>query len=74
MKKMIKYILMIIVALALIGGAIKFKSDEQNFSLVVNKEEALSSVKNGVLKIYDFSRDFIANEGQLEGIEIIGEK
>ena len=74
MKKMIKYILIIIAALALLGGAIKFESDEQNFSLLINKDEALSSVKNGAIKIYDFSRDFISNDSQIESIEIITDK
>jgi hypothetical protein len=68
---MIKLVLGVIAVLALLGGAIQFESDEQSWSLVVNKEAALSSVKNGAIKIYDFSRDLMSSNGQTEGIGII---
>jgi len=68
---MIKLVLAVIAVLALLGGAIQFESDEQSWSLVVNKEAALSSVKNGAIKIYDFSRDLMSSNGQTEGIGII---
>ena len=68
---MIKLVLAVIAVLALLGGAIHFESDEQSWSLVVNKEAALSSVKNGAIKIYDFSRDLMSSNGQTEGIGII---
>ncbi|KAA0456380.1 MAG: hypothetical protein FXV79_00800 [Candidatus Thioglobus sp.] len=59
---MIKILLSIIVILALIGGAIQLKSTDEEWSLVVNKSAALSSVKNGVLKIYDFAADTYKGE------------
>jgi hypothetical protein len=68
---MIKLVLGVIAVLALLGGAIQFESDEQSWSLVVNKEAALSSVKNGAIKIYDFSRDLMSSNGQTEGAGII---
>jgi hypothetical protein len=68
---MIKLVLAVIAVLALLGGAIQFESDEQSWSLVVNKEAALSSVKNGAIKIYDFSRGLMSSNGQTEGIGII---
>ena len=48
---MIKFFLAAIVALSLIGGAIKFESDEHSWKLVVIKQEALHSVQNGAIRI-----------------------
>ena len=48
---MIKFFLGAILALALIGGAIKFESDEHSWKLVVIKQEALHSVQNGAIRI-----------------------
>ena len=48
---MIKFFLGAIVALSLIGGAIKFESDEHSWKLVVIKQEALHSVQNGAIRI-----------------------
>ena len=50
---MIKYLLAAILALAIIGGAIRFESDEYSWQLIINKEEALYSVTNGVERIYN---------------------
>ena len=48
---MIKFFLGAIIALSLIGGAIKFESDEHSWKLVVIKQEALHSVQNGAIRI-----------------------
>lgn len=56
---MIKFLLSIIVVLALIGGAIQFKASDKDWSLVVNKEAALNSVQNGAIIIYNFASEFI---------------
>jgi hypothetical protein len=48
---MIKFIVGSIVILALIGGAVEFKSTDKDYSLIVNKEAAKTSVYNGVVKI-----------------------
>ncbi|MFP6775563.1 MAG: hypothetical protein VCA13_02195 [PS1 clade bacterium] len=69
---MIKLIIGVIVVLALIGGAIQFKSDEQSWSFIINKAALISSVQSGVVKIYDFSRNLITEENQSDGINIIG--
>ena len=58
---MIKFFLGAILALALIGGAIKFESDEQSWKLVVIKQEALHSVQNGAIRIYNILKDAIAS-------------
>lgn len=71
---MIKFILGMVVALALIGGAIQFESTDESWSLVVNKEAAMSSVKNGAVKIYDFGSDLINDADIIKGVDLTVEK
>ena len=52
-KLMIKYLLAAILALAIIGGAIRFESNEHSWQLIINKKEALYSVTNGAKRIYN---------------------
>ena len=56
---MIKYLLAAILALAIIGGAIRFESDENSWQLIINKKEALYSVNNGVERIYNMIKKII---------------
>ena len=49
---MIKYLLGAILALAIIGGAFSFKSNDSCWQIVIHKEEAFKSVTNGALRIY----------------------
>lgn len=71
---MIKFILSVVVVLALIGGAIQFKSTDQSWSLVVNKEAAMSSVQNGAVKIYDFSSDLVSGADKIKGVDLTIER
>ena len=57
---MIKFFLGMIIVLALIGGAIKFESDESSWKLIVIKQEALHSVQNGSIRIYKIVKDLIS--------------
>ena len=57
---MIKFFLGAIIALALIGGAIKFDSDENSWKLIVIKQEALHSVQNGGIRIYNIVKKQIS--------------
>ena len=57
---MIKFFLGAIIALALIGGAIKFESDENSWKLVVIKQEALHSVQTGAIRIYKIVEKLIS--------------
>ena len=54
---MIKYLLGAILALAVIGGAFKFESNETSWQLVILKKEALNSVSNGAIRIYKLFPD-----------------
>ena len=58
---MIKFFLGAIIALALIGGAIKFDSDENSWKLIIIKQEALHSVQNGGIRIYKIVKGLISD-------------
>ena len=57
---MIKFFLGAIIALALIGGAIRFESNEHSWQLIINKQEALHSVQNGGIRIYKMGKKLIS--------------
>ena len=57
---MIKFFLVAILALALIGGAIKFASDEHSWQIIIHKQEALYSVQNGAIRIYNIVKKQIS--------------
>ena len=57
---MIKFFLGAIVALALIGGAIRFESDEHSWQLIIYKQEALHSFQNGGIRIYKMGKKLIS--------------
>ena len=68
---MIKFFIGAILALAIIGGAIKFESDEQSWKLVVIKQEALHSVQNGAIRIYKIFIDAIASSDTSDKSSIV---
>ena len=57
---MIKFFLGAIIALALIGGAIRFASDEHSWQIIIHKQEALHSVTNGAIRIYKMGKKLIS--------------
>ena len=57
---MIKFFLGVILVLALIGGAIRFASDEHSWQLIIHKQEALHSVQNGGIRIYKMGKQLIS--------------
>ena len=57
---MIKFFLGVIIALALIGGAIRFDSNEHSWQLIIHKQEALYSVQNGGIRIYKIGKKLIS--------------
>ena len=70
---MIKFLLGVIVALALIGGAIKFQSGEESWQLVIQKQQALYSVKNGAIRIYNIFEDLMSGSDSIETSALIVE-
>jgi len=71
---MIKFFLGAIIALTLIGGAIKFDSDEHSWKLIVIKQEALHSVQNGGIRIYKIVKGLISGSDISDTSSIIIEE
>jgi hypothetical protein len=71
---MIKYLLLAILALAVIGEAFDVKSDENSWQLIVNKKEALSSVTNGGKRIYKLTRSVFLDTDLADSASIILEE
>ena len=57
---MIKFFLGAIIAFSLIGGAIRFASDEHSWQLIIHKQEALHSVQTGAIRIYKIVEKLIS--------------
>ena len=70
---MIKFFLGVIIALALIGGAIRFQSDEQSWQLIIHKQEALHSVQNGAIRIYKIVVELISGSDISDSASIVVE-
>jgi hypothetical protein len=70
---MIKFLLGVIVVLALIGGAIKFQSDEESWQLIIHKQEALYSVKNGAIRIFNIVEELFSGSDAIETSALIVE-
>ena len=71
---MIKFFLGAIIALALIGGAIKFESDENSWQLIIHKQEALHSVQNGAIRIYKIVEELISDSDISDSSSIVVEE
>ena len=68
---MIKYLLGAILALAVIGGAFKYESNDESWQLIILKEEALSSVTNGGKRVYKQINRIISDSELEDAAEII---
>ena len=71
---MIKFFLGAIIALAIIGGAIRFESDEHSWQLIIHKQEALHSVTNGAKRIYNQFKKIISDSDISDSSSIIVEE
>ena len=71
---MIKYLLLAILALAVIGDAFDVKSDDNSWKLIINKKEALSSVTNGGKRIYKMMRSLVSDTDLADSASIILEE
>jgi len=66
----IKFLLGVIVALALIGGAIKFQSEDESWQIIIHKKEALYSIQNGAIRIYNIVEELISGADVIEASTI----
>ena len=71
---MIKFFLGAIIALALIGGALRFESNEHSWQLTVHKQEALHSVQNGGIRIYKIVKGLISDSDISDSSSIVVEE
>ena len=71
---MIKYVLGAILALAVIGGAFKYESNEESWHLIILKKEALNSVTNGGIRIYKLVAGLILDSEVADTVGIIIEE
>ena len=71
---MIKYLLLAILALAVIGEAFDYKSNDDSWQLIVNKKEALSSVTNGGKRIYKLITSSLSDTDLADSSSIILEE
>ena len=71
---MIKFFLGAIILLSLIGGAIKFESDENSWKLIVIKQEALHSVQTGGIRIYKIVKGLISDSDISDSSSIVVEE
>jgi len=71
---MIKFFLGAIIALAVIGGAIRFNSDEHSWQFIIHKQEALHSVQNGAIRIYKIVEQLFSNSDISDSSSILVEE
>ena len=71
---MIKYLLLAIIALAVIGGAFDYKSNDDSLHLIINKKEAFNSVTNGGKRIFKLITSVISDKDLADSVSIILEE
>ena len=71
---MIKYLLLAILALAVIGGAFDYKSNDESLQLIINKKEAFNSVTNGGKRIFNLITSVISDKDLADSVSIILEE
>ena len=71
---MIKYLLLAILALAIIGGAFDYKSNDESLQLIINKKEAFNSVTNGGKRIFKLITSVISDTDLADSASIILEE
>ena len=71
---MIKYLLLAIFALAVIGNAFDFKSNDESLQLIINKKEAFNSVTNGGKRIFKLITSMFLDRDLADSASIILEE
>ena len=71
---MIKYLLLVILFLAVIGNAFDFKSNDESLQLIINKKEAFTSVTNGGKRIFKMIQNLISDTDLADSASIILEE
>ena len=71
---MIKYLLGAILALAIIGGAFRFESNDNSWKLIILKEEAFYSVTNGAKRIFNIVANMMPDSELSDASSIVIEE
>lgn len=61
MIKIIKWLLIALIVLVLIGSVVNFQTSDESWAFIIDKNAALKSIQNGIVKIYDFFVYIIKN-------------
>ena len=67
---MFKLLLIVLVILALVGGAVEFVSDDTQWVFIINKEALLSSIQNGAMTTYEYLKSLIAETDKIQGVDL----
>ena len=67
---MFKILLIVLVILALVGGAVEFVSDDTQWVFIINKEALLSSIQNGAMTTYEYIKSLVAEADKIQGIDL----
>ena len=70
MFKVFKILLIVLVILALVGGAVEFISDDRQWVFIINKEALLSSIQNGAMTTYEYFKSLIAEVDKIQGVDL----
>lgn len=68
---MIKFLLGVVVILAIIGGAVKPINNDLLFGIAIDKETVMSSIQNGAVTVYDFVAELIKDSDTIESVDLI---
>ena len=67
---MFKLLLIVLVILALVGGAVEFVSDDTQWVFIINKEALLSSIQNGAMTTYEYFKSLIAEADKIQSVDL----
>ena len=67
---MFKLLLILLVILALVGGAVEFVSDDTQWVFIINKESLLSSIQNGAMTTYEYFKSLIDEADKIQGVDL----
>ena len=67
---MFKLLLIVLVILALVGGAVEFVSDDTQWVFIINKEALLSSIQNDAMTTYEYLKSLIAETDKIQGVDL----
>jgi len=68
--KTLKILLLIIVILALIGGAVDYSADQEQWRIIIHKSSIFESIKNGLYITIDFFKNLLSEMDKIKGVDL----